>query len=301
MLPERNLGTGPSYGRTVTVVAAALAIAVLVSKPLIANAAELPVDLGTADSFAVLAGEGVTNTLTGFAVINGDLGTYPNASVTRFPPGIVNGEMHQADAEALQAQTDLTTAYNDASSRVVTERIGVELGGKTLTPGVYDSEAGYFEITGTLTLDATGDPDGVFIFKMASTLVTASGSNVILLGGARQCTVFWQVGSSATLATYSDDHGECPGVDIHPGPDVRRSGRPAARSKRLDHAGRRSRHRDDMRRAPEPQSEPEPEPEPQSEPEPEPEPERVQARARARARARVQARARAPVRVRARA
>ena len=178
-----------------------------VLRPLIANAAELPVDLGTADSFAVLAGQGVTNTLTGFTVIDGDLGTYPDASVTRFPPGVVNGEMHQADEVALQAQTDLTTAYNDAAGRLPVTRIGVELGGETLTPGVYDSEAGYFEITGTLTLDATGDPDGAFIFKMASTLVTASYSNMVLLGGARQCTVFWQVGSSATLGTYSSITG----------------------------------------------------------------------------------------------
>ncbi len=124
-LSERNLGTVLSFRKRMAVVVTGLAMSVLVLKPLIANAAELPVDLGTADSFAVLAGEGVTNTLTGFAVINGDLGTYPNASVTRFPPGILNVEMHQADAEALEAQTDLTTAYNDAASRVVTERIGV--------------------------------------------------------------------------------------------------------------------------------------------------------------------------------
>ena len=186
MLPARNLRTAYSFGRLAAPLAIALAIALFSLKPLIANAAELPVDLRTADSFAVLAGQGVTNTLTGFTIIDGDLGTYPNASVTNFPPGVVNGVMHQADAEALQAQTDLTTAYDDAASRVVTERIGVELGGTILTPGVYDSEAGYFEITGILTLDSTGDPDGVFIFKMASTLVTAPGSSMILLGGARQ-------------------------------------------------------------------------------------------------------------------
>lgn len=142
MLPARNLRTAYPFGRLAAPLAIALAIAVFSLKPLIANAAELPVDLRTADSFAVLAGQGVTNTLTGFTIIDGDLGTYPNATVTNFPPGVVNGVMHQADAEALQAQTDLTTAYDDAASRVVTERIGVELGGTILTPGVYDSRRG---------------------------------------------------------------------------------------------------------------------------------------------------------------
>jgi hypothetical protein len=118
MLPARNLRTAYTFRSLAAPLAVALAIAVFSLKPLIANAAELPVDLRTADSFAVLAGQGVTNTLTGFTIIDGDLGTHPNASVTNFPPGVVNGEMHQADAEALQAQTDLTTAYDDAASRV---------------------------------------------------------------------------------------------------------------------------------------------------------------------------------------
>jgi len=178
-----------------------LAIGVLALRPLIAYAAQPPVDLGTADSFAVLAGEGVTN--TGPTVVNGDLGTYPNPAVTGFPPGIVNGTIHAADAVALQAQDDLTTAYNDAAGRTPVTTIATELGGQTLTPGVYNSETGTFQITGTLTLDAQGDPNGVFIFQMASTLITASSSNVSLLGDAQACNVFWQVGSSATLGTGS--------------------------------------------------------------------------------------------------
>jgi hypothetical protein len=123
--------------------------------------------------------------------------------VTGFPPGKVNGEIHQADAVALQAQSDLTTAYNDAAGRTPVTTIATELGGQTLKPGVYNSESGTFQITGTLTLDAQDDPDGIFIFQMAATLITASSSKVSLLGDASACSVFWQVGSSATLGTNS--------------------------------------------------------------------------------------------------
>jgi hypothetical protein len=182
-------------------VALVLAIGVLALQPLIANAAQPPVDLGTAASFAVLAGQGVTN--TGPTEVNGDLGTSPNPAVTGFPPGKVNGAIHKADAVALQAQSDLTTAYNDAAGRTPVTTIATELGGQTLKPGVYNSESGTFQITGTLTLDAQGDPNGIFIFQMAATLITASSSKVSLLGDASACSVFWQVGSSATLGTNS--------------------------------------------------------------------------------------------------
>jgi hypothetical protein len=182
-----------------------LGIGVLALKPLIASAAQPPVGLGTAQSFAVLAGQGVTN--TGPSVVNGDLGTYPNAAVTGFPPGLVNGTIHAADAVALQAESDLTTAYNDAAGRTPVTTIATELGGRSLGPGVYDSSSGTFQITGTLTLDAQGNPNRVFIFQMASTLITASSSTVSLLGGAQACNVFWQVGSSATLGTTSTFRG----------------------------------------------------------------------------------------------
>ena len=184
-----------------------LTLGVLALQPLIANAQQAPVDLGTAQSFAVLAGQGVTN--TGATVVDGDLGTHPNPAVAGFPPGTVTGAIHQADALALQAQTDLTTAYNDAASRTPVTTIATELGGVTLTPGVYNSLSGTFEIVagGTLTLDAQGDPDGVFIFQMATTLVTFDSSDVNLIGSASPCNVWWQVGSSATLGTNSNFAG----------------------------------------------------------------------------------------------
>ncbi len=162
------------------------------------------VGLGTAKSFAVLAGSGVTN--TGPSVINGDLGTSPTPTVTGFggaPDGTVNGTIHQADATAAGAQANLTTAYNNAAGQGPANTLATELGGQTLTPGVYDSQSGTFGITGTLTLNAQGDPNAVFIFKTATTLITASNSQVNLINGAQSCNVFWKVGSSATLGTDS--------------------------------------------------------------------------------------------------
>lgn len=159
------------------------------------------VTLGTAANFAVLAGSTITN--TGPTTITGDLGLSPGTSVTGFPPGQVNGTVHTADGVALQAKNDLAAAYDDAAGRPTTATIPVELGGTTRTAGVYDSPAGTFGITGTLTLDAQGDPDAVFIFKAASTLITASASSVNLVNGAQAANVFWKVGSSATLGTYS--------------------------------------------------------------------------------------------------
>ena len=173
--------------------------------------AQTQVPLGTAEPFAVLAGTTVTN--TGPSVITGDLGISPGSACTGLPapctgggPGVVNGTIHSADATAAGAQADLTAAYLNAAGQPVTATVGTELGGTTLGPGVYDSAAGDFGITGTLTLDGQGNPDAVFIFKTASTLVTAAGpgaSTVSLINGAQACNVFWQVGSSATLGTNS--------------------------------------------------------------------------------------------------
>jgi hypothetical protein len=166
-----------------------------------AAAAPAPVPLGTAATFAVLAASTVTN--TGPTVLKGDLGLSPGTAITGFPPGHVNGTVHAADTFALQAQNDLNTAYNNAAGRPATATIPTELGGTTVTPGVYNSAAGTFGITGTLTLNAQGNPNAVFIFQAASTLITASASNVKLANGAKAANVFWQVGSSATLGTNS--------------------------------------------------------------------------------------------------
>jgi hypothetical protein len=168
-----------------------------------AGAAQPTVGLGTADSFAILAGTTVTN--TGPSTISGNVGVSPGSAVTGFPPGIVtNGTIHAADAVAAQAQSDLTTAYDDAAGRTPCSDVGADLVGQTLVSGVYcNPHAGTLGLTGTVTLDAQGNPDAVFIFQSARTLITASDSHVAVINGAQACNVFWEVGSSATLGTNS--------------------------------------------------------------------------------------------------
>jgi hypothetical protein len=163
----------------------------------------LPVPLGVAANFAVLGGSAISN--TGLTTITGDIGSSPTPTITGFPPGIVTGTNHLGDATTVAAKAALVTAYNDAAGRGGTVTIATELGGTSPAPGVYDSAAGTFTITGVLTL--TGIATDVWIFKMASTLDTAAGSSVTMGGTALASNVFWQVGSSATLLAGSTFNG----------------------------------------------------------------------------------------------
>lgn len=157
---------------------------------------------GTSD-FAVLAGASVTN--TGATTINGDLGLSPGTSVGGFPPGILNGVLSINNALTTTAKLDLTAAYNDAAGRTSTDIVLLSgnLGGLTLTPGLYKSTSSMEISSGDLTFDAKGDASAVFIMQIASTLTTTSGRKVILSGGALASNIFWQVGSSATFGTTS--------------------------------------------------------------------------------------------------
>ncbi len=182
----------------------ALLVAGLVAVPPPAQAAEAPVGLGTSATYSVLGGQTVTN--TGPSTLNADLGVSPGTALTGFPPGLVGGAVHAADAPAAQAQSDLVIAFDDAAGRAPTAAVAGDLVGQTLPGGVYKS-TGPLALSGTLTLDAQGDPNAVFLFQVASTLVTASASRVALIGGAQACNVFWQIGSSATLGTASSFTG----------------------------------------------------------------------------------------------
>ena len=162
------------------------------------------VPLGTADSFVVLAGAGITN--TGPTTLNGDLGTFPTTSISGAGSMTVTGTNHGGDAVTEGAKSDLVTAYDNAAGQGPTTPIAADLAGQTLTPGVYNS-ASSVGLSGALTLDAGGDPNAVFVFQAGSTLTTASGSIVNLVNGAQSCNVYWQVGSSATLGTGSAFRG----------------------------------------------------------------------------------------------
>jgi subtilisin family serine protease len=164
-----------------------------------------PVRIGTTAGYAVLAGSTITS--TGPTKVSGNLGLSPGSSVTGFPPGLMSGGVQDvADPAAVQAKSDLITAYDDAAEQTPATPLAASiLGGLTLTPGVYSG--GALDLTGTLTLDAQGDPGAVFIFQAASTLITASASQVKLVNGASPCNVFWKVGSSATLGTTTSFQG----------------------------------------------------------------------------------------------
>ena len=184
-----------------------LAITALAGFPLQALA---DITLGTAGNFAVLAGSTVTNTGPSF-IDGGDVGVSPGSAITGFPPGgvVPPYTMHAADAVATQAQSDLTIAYDAAAGLSRTQDLtGQDLGGLTLVPGVY-SFSSSAQLTGTLTLDAQGDPNAQFVFQIGSTLTTASLSSVRTINGGSTpgCTVFWQVGSSATLGTHTAFQG----------------------------------------------------------------------------------------------
>jgi hypothetical protein len=193
-ISKGNLMTRNSLG-----LVASVGLVTLLSGASPASAQTAP-SLGAAQSFAVLGAATVTN--TGSSLITGDLGVSPGTAVTGFPPGIVAaGTIHSADAAALAAQSAVTSAYTSLVSQTCTQDLtGQDLGGKTLTAGVYCFSAAA-QLTGTLTLDGQGNANAVFIVKMGSTLTTASGSSVVLINGGAAGNVFWQVGSSATLGT----------------------------------------------------------------------------------------------------
>jgi hypothetical protein len=189
---------------SVATLASLFAVGLLVALVGGAQAASTAVPLGTADSFAVLAGAGITN--TGPTTLNGDLGTFPTTTITGSASLTITGTNHNGDSVTQQAKTDLVTAYNNAAGQGPTSPIVADLGGQTLVPGVYNS-ASSIGLTGALTLNAGGNPNAVFVFQAGSTLTTASGSSVNLTNGAQACNVFWQVGSSATLGTGSAFRG----------------------------------------------------------------------------------------------
>ena len=197
-----------AFGLTVVAVAIAAAPA---------HAGPSPVGLGGAGAYAVLGGSGLTN--TGVTSIEGDVGSSPTHSQTGFGPCpaancvSLTGTNHDVadpnDAQTQQAKNDLVIAYDDAFGRSGGTAVSAPLGaGQTLVAGVYTSGADLF-VGGDLTLDGGGDAGAVFIFQARTgTLKTAAGTTsgipntrVLLTNGAQACNVFWQVGSSATIAT----------------------------------------------------------------------------------------------------
>lgn len=185
------------------------------NSPFVSNPTVIPlqttvqatVPLAGASDLAILSGAAITN--TGGTIITGDMGLSPGTSIGGFPPGILIGTQHINDVIANQAKLDLTAAYNDAAGRTSTDIVTLSgnIGGLTLTPGLYKSTSSLAISSGDLTFDAKGDPNAVFIIQIASALTTTSGRKVFLAGGAVASNIFWQVGTSATFGTTSEFKG----------------------------------------------------------------------------------------------
>lgn len=166
----------------------------------VVSAAEAQIQLGTSQDFAVLAGSTITN--TGPTVITGNVGVSPGSAITGFPPGIINGTIHAGDGVAAQAHNDVITAFNQVAGEAFSPAnnlSGQNLGGLTLTPGVYHFNNAA-QLTGTLQLDMQGDPNAEFHFQIGTTLISAANAQILLLNGTTS-NIFWQVGSSATFGT----------------------------------------------------------------------------------------------------
>ena len=174
------------------------------------QAGPLAIDLGCAEPFAILAGSTITS--TGLSIINGDVGLSAGTALEGFPPGIINGVLEITTPKAADAKLCLTSAFKDGQGRDLNPiSLPGQLGGLTLTPGLY-SNSSTSGISGTgsnaiLTLDAGGNADAVWIFQIGSTLTTDPGTSIVLAGDAKAKNIFWIVGTSATLGTTSKFSG----------------------------------------------------------------------------------------------
>jgi hypothetical protein len=182
------------------------------------DTAMVKINLGTADKFAVLAGAGITNTSSHTFII-GDVGSFPTCTVTGLKPSQVKGHLYlKCSTVTAEAQKGLTVGYDQAADAVCgTNLTGKDLGGMKLKPGVYCFST-TANLTGTLTLDGKGRLNPQWIFQIGTALTTTTNSKVVIVRGhvgkeARGCNVYWQVGSSATIASRNTFVGKILALD----------------------------------------------------------------------------------------
>lgn len=173
-----------------------------------------PIILGDLEQFTLFAGTSITN--AGISTIKGDIGVSPGVSITGFPiegdiviPGTLQqGSLHRNDIISLAVKTVLNNLYNNIAGRVrCSQALHGNIGGMVLDAGIYSSIVGMSITSGDLILDGNGDPDGIFIFQMKTTFYNAVGCNIILINDANPENIFWQIGSTASLATSTIMYG----------------------------------------------------------------------------------------------
>ncbi len=210
ILPVSREISNPIFARVAGII---LFVGLTVTPPFHAAIAATAPSLGTAQGFAVLAGSTVTS--TGSTIVTGDLGLYPGSSVTGFPPAtFTQGTIHVGDTTAIAAKLAVTSAYDNIAGQACDFNLtGQDLGGMTLVPGVYCLLSAPAQLTGQVALNAMGNPNAVWLFRIGSSLTTAGSSSVQMTNGGQPCNVFWQVGTSATLGAGSSFVGTLLAMD----------------------------------------------------------------------------------------
>jgi hypothetical protein len=176
-----------------------LSVAAAISFLFPSTSFEQVINLGTAADFALFTTVGAIGN-TGISQITGSVGTN-SGGTTGF--GNVNGVMHSGDGATASATNNLLTAYNQLNSAIPTAVHAPLLGnGETLTAGVYDI-SGVTVLSNTLTLDALGNANAVFIFKVSAAFSSTTASQVNLINNALACNVYWKVEGAVTLGSLT--------------------------------------------------------------------------------------------------
>lgn len=184
------------YSRTARLFAATLFALLLSVAPFHAAFAQTEPALGSAGSFAVLAGTAVTCTNS---TVTGDVGVWPGTAITQ-TNCTINGTVHPGDLVAKQAYIDFLSAYNALALQPCDTTLAGDLTGLVLSPGVYCVDAASTTTGGVLTL--SGPSNGIWIFKIGTSgtgALTGTNFSVVMEGGGTPCNVYWWVAEAATL------------------------------------------------------------------------------------------------------